>query len=415
MAMTLTDHLDWTGSRIELRVGPVAHGGHCVARAEGRVVFVRHALPGELVVALVTEDRGGSFCRADAVEVIEASMHRVTPPCPVAGPGGCGGCDFQHVDLQRQRELKADVVAEALRRLGGLPWPVEVEPLPGAGDDGLRWRSRVRFAVDDEGAPGFRAHRSHQVIRVDDCPITVADAVRPVVRHRFTAHGEVTSAADDARDVHVHEVPPARSGRRGTARRVTGDGVVLQRAAGRLWRLSARGFWQVHTAAAEVLATVAGQFAALPERGRAWDLYGGVGLFGAVLAQQAGPAGEVLVVEADRRAVSDGEANLADLPQLRFLRAKVQGVLGRGRVDLCPQHPDVVLLDPPRKGAGRAVVSGITAAAPQRVVYVACDPAALGRDVAEFARHGYRLAALRAFDAFPMTHHVECVGLFARS
>src|SRR5947209_1094225 len=137
--------MNWTGTRIEVEVGPVAHGGHCVARAEGRVVFVRHALPGERVVVEVTEDKGGSFCRADAVEVLEPSPDRVEPPCPVARPGGCGGCDWQHASAEAQRSLKAAVVAEQLQRLAGLDVAVEVEALPG----GLgEWRTRLRMVVD---------------------------------------------------------------------------------------------------------------------------------------------------------------------------------------------------------------------------------------------------------------------------
>ena len=132
-----------------MTVGPVAHGGHCVARHEGRVVFVRHSLPGERVVVRVTEDRHPGFCRADAIEVLEASPSRVERPCPYSGPGLCGGCDWQHVDPAEQRRLKADVVREQLARLAGLDdVAVTVEELPGGP---LRWRSRARFAVDRTG------------------------------------------------------------------------------------------------------------------------------------------------------------------------------------------------------------------------------------------------------------------------
>ena len=152
------------GTRIEGVVGPVAHGGHCVLRPEsGPVVFVRHALPGERVVVEVTEGVDGDrFWRGDAVEVLEASPDRVEPPCPFAGPGRCGGCDWQHVEPAEQRRLKAAVVREQLARLAGLDdVAVTVEELPGGP---LRWRSRARFAVDRQGAPGLRRHRSHDVV-----------------------------------------------------------------------------------------------------------------------------------------------------------------------------------------------------------------------------------------------------------
>ncbi|HET8983105.1 MAG TPA: TRAM domain-containing protein, partial [Pedococcus sp.] len=159
------------GDEVEVQVGPVAHGGHCVARHEGRVVFVRHTLPGERVRVRITEAKTGQrFVRGDAVEVLAASGHRVTPPCPYAGPGLCGGCDFQHVALPEQRALKAAVVREQFARLAGIDVAVDVEPVPGD-TDGLGWRTRVEFAVADDGTPGLRRHRSHDVLPVADCLI----------------------------------------------------------------------------------------------------------------------------------------------------------------------------------------------------------------------------------------------------
>jgi tRNA/tmRNA/rRNA uracil-C5-methylase (TrmA/RlmC/RlmD family) len=163
----------------------------------------------------------------------------------------------------------------------------------------------------------------------------------------------------------------------------------------------------VHPALADALAGVVGEWAQAPRGGIAWDLYGGVGLFGAVLAEQVGRDGEVTVVESSAQAVADGRAALADLPQVRWRTGRVEHLL-----PTLPGPPDVVVADPPRRGLGRAQVTALAAHAPGRVVYVACDPAALARDVALFAAHGYRLTALRAFDAFPMTHHLEATALF---
>jgi tRNA/tmRNA/rRNA uracil-C5-methylase (TrmA/RlmC/RlmD family) len=186
-------------------------------------------------------------------------------------------------------------------------------------------------------------------------------------------------------------------------------GPVPVRAVGREWRLSPGVFWQVHPALPDVLAQVVGEWAAAPPGGTAWDLYGGVGLFAAVLAEQVGPDGSVTVVESARAAVDDGRAALADLPQVGWRVGRVEKVLTG-----LPGPPDVVVADPPRKGLGRAVVDALAAHGPAQVVYVACDPAALARDVAYFAGHGYTLGPLRAFDAFPMTHHMECVALLSR-
>src|SRR4051794_39202865 len=188
----------WTGSELEVTVGPVAHGGHCVARHEGRVVFVRHALPGEQVVVEVTEDRHARFCRADAVEGLQAAPERIERPCPYSGPGKCGGCDWQHVSHEGQLALKADVVREQLARLAHLDVPVTVEALPGGP---LRWRSRARFAVDRAGEPGLRRHRSHDVITLDDCPITVEPAAQAVLGQRWPGARAVDGALHSARGV----------------------------------------------------------------------------------------------------------------------------------------------------------------------------------------------------------------------
>ncbi len=390
---------DWTDRILDLEVGPVAHGGHCVARSEGRVVFVRHALPGERVRAVVSEDGGGSFCRADALTVLQPAPQRVPARCGWARAGGCGGCDLQHVDPAEQRVWKATVLAEQLRRLAGIELAVPVEELPGGP---LGWRRRVRLAVDAEGRAGLRAHRSHDVLPVADCPLAPPGVLPPVLGRDHDPASELEVVVDADGAVHV-----------------AGGGPVVQRAAGREWRLSPGVFWQVHPALPEALTTVVRDWSQAAPGDVAWDLFGGVGLFAAVLAGQVGPAGAVTVVESDRTAVADGQAALADLPQVRWRVGRVEDVLGagdpagrrrgRGRAAPLDGSPRVVVADPPRRGLGRRLVDALAGRAPERVLYVACDPAALARDVALFAGHGYRLDRLRSFDAFPMTHHFETV------
>ncbi len=387
-----------------MRPERVGHGGFVVARHEGVVVFVRHALPGERVVAEVTEGREGDrFLRADAVEVLEASPDRVEPPCPFSGPGRCGGCDFQHVDLAAQRGLKAAVVAEQLQRLAGLRVDVEVEALAGSGGpEGLDWRTRVQWAVDAAGRPGLRKHRSHEVVAVDDCRIAHPDL--PAVTDQGwpdAAHVEaiVSGAGERLRLV---------SARDGTTY-ADGPLALHEHADDRVWQVTGTGFWQVHPAAADTLvAAVVDGLRPRPGE-RALDLYAGVGLFSAALAREVGPRGHVLAVESDAQAAEDAAANLADLHQVSVLAGRVDRALAETAA------ADLVVLDPPRSGARRDVVAAVAAAGPRAVAYVACDPAALARDLAFFAEHDYRLTSLRAFDLFPMTHHVECVAVVSRS
>ena len=385
------------GTSLTVSVGPVAHGGHCVARHEGRVVFVRHTLPGETVRAVVTDGaEGSSFWRADAVEVLTPSPDRVPPPCPWSGPGRCGGCDWQHVSVPAQRALKAEVVREQLSHLAHLDVVVEVEPVPGD-VEGLGWRTRVTWAVADDGAAGLRRHRSHEVVPVDSCRIAhpLVDEAG-VTRRTWPGAGSVEVSASVATGERL-VLPDGR-----------GDGVLTEVVDGRAFRVTGGGFWQVHPGAAATLLAAVMQGLQPRPGDSALDLYGGVGLFAARLAEAVGPTGRVTLVESDRVAVADARHNLAGLAAVRVERGRVDHVLRRLRTG----RADLVVLDPPRSGAGRAVVDLVARQVrPRRVAYVACDPAALARDLTWFAERGYRLTGLRAFDIFPMTHHVECVAL----
>jgi tRNA/tmRNA/rRNA uracil-C5-methylase (TrmA/RlmC/RlmD family) len=404
---------------LDLRVGPPAHGGHCVARIgdepHGRVVFVRHALPGERVLARVTEDAGGSFCRADAVEVLERSPDRVTPPCPHAGPGRCGGCDWQHASGVAQRALKATVVREQLLRLAGLDVEVRVEELPGGP---LGWRTRTVYAVDDDGLVGLRRHRSHDVERLAQCPLGAPGiGEAPALQRSWPGLTGVELARGDDGVVAVlaHRPGPGRQarGRRPPDRVEVVDGPsrLTRGVAGRAFETDAAGFWQAHPHAAATFGAAVLELVRPRAEETALDLYAGAGLFTALLAEAVGPGGRVLGVESSRTAASDAAGNLADLAHAEVRHGRVTPEL----LDELDVVPDVVVLDPPRAGAGHAVMAAILAHRPRAIGYVACDPAALARDVRTAVEAGWRLAALRAFDAFPMTHHVECIALLERA
>jgi tRNA/tmRNA/rRNA uracil-C5-methylase (TrmA/RlmC/RlmD family) len=396
----------WVGRTLELDVGAVAQGGHCVARvgAGGRVVFVRHALPGERVRALVTEDGGGAFCRADAVEVLTASADRVPAPCPHAGPGRCGGCDWQHAAPAAQRALKAAVIAEQLDRLAGLRREVVVEGLPGGP---LGWRTRMQFAVTSDGRLGLRRHRSAEVEVLERCPIGapgVGDA--PELSRQWPGAGLVEIAVDEqgGRAVSVRGAAGRGHGRRAAVVSGSGPARLTHNVDGLDYTVDAAGFWQVHPAMAGWLVeAVLDQLR--PDAGeRVLDLYAGAGLFTAELAVAVGPTGTVLGLESDRQACVDAASNLHPYQwaAVRRNRVSAASIARTGRSDL-------VVLDPPRSGAGASVMRALLALGPRVVSYVACDPAALARDLRTATEAGWRLAALRAVDGYPMTRHVECV------
>jgi tRNA/tmRNA/rRNA uracil-C5-methylase (TrmA/RlmC/RlmD family) len=407
------------GDLLELTVGEAVHGGWCVARpASGLVIFVRHALPGERVRAVITQTTS-RLARADATEILDASADRVQPPCPHARPGGCGGCDWQHASLPAQRLLKAAVVRQQLRRIAGIDRDVSVEPMPGD-ETGLGWRTRVKYAVGPGGTAGLRRHRSHDVLEVGDCPIAHPLVIGAAATRRTwpgAAWVEVAAAPGSGQRAVItdRQVPGApidadtvMSGRR-VAR---GTGYLRQRAADRDWRVSASGFWQVHPQAADTLA--AAVLGALnPRPGEtALDLYCGAGLFAGVLAGAVGPSGVVIGIESDAAAVRDARHNLRDAPWARVHRGDAAAVLQRNGLS----GASLAVLDPPRTGLARALINLLSASTGRirRIAYVSCDPATLARDLALFTASGWHLDALRAFDAFPMTHHVECVATLAR-
>ncbi|MFC9549491.1 class I SAM-dependent RNA methyltransferase [Rhodococcus sp. NPDC056960] len=419
---------NWLDRRLELRLGNPGHGGFVVARHEGRVVFVRHGLPGERVTALVTEDRGGSYCRADAIDILDASPERVTPVCPVSGPGGAGCCDFSHASLHVQRDMKSQVVSEQLVRLARVQRDVEVEELPGTGD-GTGWRTRVRLAVDQDGRPGYHRHRSSDIVTDLACPQIDAAAYDGVSEGEWRPGSEVQIVLDGTGERHVVEIAPpkvSRTGRTSPGRRgamarraaggapraervVVGSGRPVERVGDREWALAATGFWQAHRGAADTYSAVVADWAGMSAGETAWDLYGGVGVFAAALAEHAGPSGQVESVESSRQAVSDGKAALSDVPQVRFHADRVERAISG-----LTAPPQVVVLDPPRAGAGRDVIDAVAAAGAERVVHVGCDPASFARDIGLYLGQGFRLDGLRAFDAFPLTHHVECIALLTR-
>lgn len=426
---------DLIGRIVDLDIGAVAHGGVCVARLDGRVVFVRYALPGERARVRITEAKPGSFCRGEAVEILRADPRRVTPPCAHFGPGGCGGCDWQHASADLQRELKAAVVTEAMQRFAHCDVSVVVEPLPGGE---LGWRSRVRWALDDRtrgedpgtgtddavagagdggaGAVGPRRYRSHDVVAITpDRPCLIAapelsEAAGALAESLQAPAGTLRGADEVALVDRGTREPVAQPLRRG--RPIGAARTMTERAADRTFTVDAAGFWQAHRHAAEVFTGVVTEMLRRVDvaGGVAWDLYGGVGLFAPQLAAAVGAHGQVVTVESDGAASRHAAANLADLHQVETVRARVDRFVAADQGAL-----DVALLDPPRSGAGATVIRAIAERRPALIVYVACDPVALARDTATLLDSGYRLAELRAFDAFPQTHHIECLAAFEPS
>jgi tRNA/tmRNA/rRNA uracil-C5-methylase (TrmA/RlmC/RlmD family) len=398
-----------------LNIEKVAHGGVFVARHDGRVVFVSHVLPGEKVKAVVYEDRGGSFCRAEPTEILEPSPDRVPQVWKQAGPGGAGGAEFGHIALKRQRELKADVLEEAIQRMAGIDLRPVVEAAPGDDEvNGLGYRTRVQLHVDEAGDVGPYRERSHDVVRVRDLPLAV-DEIR-----------ELEFTKKNFQDVKKIEVAASSTGQVQWKidKKLKGDERLIERAAGRTFRITGGGFWQVHKKAADILTLAVSDMVAdagIDLKADNLDLYGGVGLFTGALAAKFGNDLRMTTVESFKQATDDATLNLSDLSKVkavcsaveRFLNEKVSAY--KKANDKSEFHNATVVLDPPRSGAGAKVVEQVLTLCPAHIVYVACDPIALARDLKPLLAGGYKLQKLRAFDLFPHTHHVEAIASLVRA
>ncbi len=382
------------GDVLEVVIGQIAHGGHFIAHAQGRTIFVRHAITGESARIKITEVRS-KMVRADAIEILVKSPDRVVAPCQFAGPGACGGCDFQHIAISRQRSLKQQVVQDAFRRHAHLDEVgVVVESVPGD-QSGLSWRTRVRWSVDSSGHLGFHRFRSSEILAVNTCLIAT-QGQGGVPEGTYPGVLEVRSAQGSDGEI---VISAATSGSTNSRR-------VNHEVLGRNWNIDIESFWQGHVGAAEALVRAVLDLGN-PQPGETWwDLYSGVGLFSGYLSSAVGPNGLVVAVEGSARSVRDARRNLQHDHQVKLVESDVARWLAKST-----DHGLVsgVVLDPPRTGVGPVIARQIAAQEPRVVVYVACDPVALARDVEIFSTFGYRLDKITGFDAFPMTHHVEVV------
>jgi tRNA/tmRNA/rRNA uracil-C5-methylase (TrmA/RlmC/RlmD family) len=403
-------------SKKSLRIGEIctveiekaAHGGHFIARHEGAVIFIRHVIPGEIVEVEVTAIEK-SFFRAEVRAVVETSAHRVQAPCQYARPGGCGGCDFQHIDYAHQRQIKSAVIAEQFARIAKMEIDVEVEEVSAP----LHWRSRFAATTNTQGELGFKETRSNSVIPISECPVLIPEidfdtitrkSISPNSRIEvaLSTQGERTISVAPNRNNRLEKNPLAQivEGKSALHYEVTTNSETLK------FQVSQGSFWQSNINAPATLVNAVKEFAQVREGDHIMDLYGGVGLFAKALIKDIGPNGHIDLVEASTTATRDAQQNFRDHRNVIVHRGDVARIINQF------ESADVVLLDPPRTGAGQVVLTAIADMAPRAIIYIACDPAALARDTGYLRESGYHLQSIRAFDLFPMTHHIESIALY---
>ncbi|MGV0750294.1 class I SAM-dependent RNA methyltransferase [Mycolicibacter heraklionensis] len=384
-----------------LTTGAPANGGSCVARHDGRVVFVRYALPGEQVRVRITAERG-SYWHGECVEVLEPAAGRVPSLCSIAGVDGAGCCDLAFADPAVARELKGAVVSNQLARLGGHEWEGAAEPV---GDDGpTGWRTRVRLDVGADGRAGFHRYHSDELVTDLQCGQLPAGMIKGLAEQSWRPGDHLHVVADDDGVRHV-----VSTGRDHRPQVMEGDYHATQWVGRRRWQIPVTSFWQAHRRAAALYSALVGQWAQADTGMTAWDLYGGAGIFAAALAETVGESGRVISADTSRAATGAARAALADLPQVSVRTDSVRRVLSDAQAGA-----DVAVLDPPRAGAGREVIEALAAAGVPRIVHIGCEAASFARDIGLYRGQGYAVEQIRVFDAFPLTHHVECVALLTR-
>ena len=383
------------GDRITVEIGPIAHGGHFIARYKGQVIFVRYGITGEEAVVEITST-SSKLARGDAIEILKASEDRVVPPCKYAVPGGCGGCDFQHIEISAQLELKRSVIREQFSRLGRIE--IDLDVLPVEPTNGLHWRTRMDFAISKNGKPGLYSARSKEVTEIDQCLIAVEAINDPAMFSR-------SWKGEDRLEVAVSSSGEKNVSRGG--RSISGPTQLHEVVGEHTYQISPTSFWQSHSAAPTTLTKLVMDLMALRPGDQVCDLYGGVGLFTAPMAEDVGDIGKVHLIESSHRATQDA---------LKIFEKMKNVTVHSGRVEQklpLINRVDVILLDPPRTGAGEMVIKQMLAKKPRTIVYVSCDPASLARDARALEEGGYHLNHIVGFDLFPMTQHVECVARFS--
>jgi 23S rRNA (uracil1939-C5)-methyltransferase len=408
---------------VEVRLTAMAHGGSALGRHGGQVIFVPYAIPGETVRVELIESHT-RWARARLIEVVEPSPHRVEAPCPYFGPEKCGGCQFQHIAYEAQAKSKQEVVADQLWRVGGLS-EVPVEDIIAAAEP-WGYRNHAQFHLTPEGRLGFLSADTHDIIPVEACLIldpllddlwAALDMEWPQLFRLSLRCGSATGdrmaifELDHYEDFDIEVDFPVSCVillADGEVVVLMGSAHLVDHVAGRDFRISAGSFFQVNTAGAEALIELVRSSLAPSGDEVLVDLYCGVGLFGLSLAPQVR---RVIGIELDANAASDfiHNAQDTDTVEVELLEGKAQAALSR-----LDETVELLVLDPPRSGAGKEVVKEIARLGPRRIAYVSCDPATLARDARYLAERGYALREVQPVDLFPQTYHIEVVATFAR-
>jgi len=384
------------GDIITLNIGEIVHGGHFIARHNNQVIFVRHGISGEVANVKITSIKS-KLAFGDAIEILKPSKDRVKPPCKYSKPDGCGGCDFQHISPEIQKSLKKFIIQDQFKRIAKIdinPDIISSEP-----STGLNWRSRLDLAISNNGKIGLYIHKSNKVIEIDECLIAVNKINKSEVFNKnWDSPDRLSMSVSSENELNVSRL----------GKTILGSDKLKETVDDNTYVISPKSFWQSHKNAPKLLLQQVIKYADIKLGDTVCDLYGGAGLFTAPIAKLTGDSGKTHLIERDNNCIKDAKKMFQSNKNIIIHHGKVEQKLGKIK------KIDIIILDPPRNGAGRQVIHQIIDKKPKSIVYVSCDPASLARDIKILIKNNYLLDNILGLDLFPMTHHIECIALLIR-
>lgn len=384
------------GDIITLDIGTIANGGHFIARHNDQIIFVRHSITGEKANVKITAVNS-KFAFGDAVEILKKSKDRVNAPCKYAHPEGCGGCDFQHIDLKTQLNLKKIVIQDQFKRIA----KIDINPdlISADSESGLNWRSRLNLGISENKKLGLHSHKSNKIIEIDECLIALKEINNlDVFNKHWENNDNIKISCSSENDINISHL----------GKKISGSDKLKEVVKDNKFNISPQSFWQSHKNAPGIILEQVLKFANIKKGERVCDLYGGVGLFTLPISKIIGENGEVHLIETNRTCIDDANEMFADLKNIFTHHGTVEQKLGSVK------KIDTIILDPPRNGISKQVINQMIEKKPHTIVYVSCNPSTLARDTKILLNNKYALTNVVGLDLFPMTHHVECVASFSK-
>jgi tRNA/tmRNA/rRNA uracil-C5-methylase (TrmA/RlmC/RlmD family) len=384
------------GDIIPLDIGTIANGGHFIARHNNQIIFVRHSITGEKANVKITAVNS-KFAFGDAVEILKKSKDRVNAPCKYAHPEGCGGCDFQHIDLKTQLNFKKIVIQDQFKRIA----KIDINPdlISEDSNNGLNWRSRLNLGISENKKLGLRSHKSNKIIEIDECLIALKEINNlDVFNKHWENNDNIKISCSSENDITISHLGEKISGS-DKLKEVVGDNK---------FNISPQSFWQSHKSAPNIILEQVLKFANIKKGERVCDLYGGVGLFTLPISKIIGENGEVHLIETNRTCIEDANEMFGDFKNVFIHHGTVEQKLGSVK------KINIIILDPPRNGISKQVINQIIEKKPHTIVYVSCNPSTLARDTKILLNNKYELTNVVGLDLFPMTHHIECIVSFRK-